>query len=236
MKVYLISDTHFNHAKIETYCDRPSNFTEVLMHNWNQTVQPTDLVIHVGDVYIGKGWDNIYPFLNGRKVLVRGNHDWHHNCAWWMEHGFDFACDAFIFRHVYITHKPAEFLPGHCYLNIHGHLHNIWHGFHKGEPDTEQINRRGRLRNPWQRLFAVEYTDYKPVEFESFLKNPDKYQARGPAAAAKAAFEEKMSAEEKAFKRMKRLQNHVCKSDLCSCRGRKIPTQADQPGSINEDQ
>lgn len=236
MKVYLISDTHFNHDKIETYCDRPSDFTERLIRNWNYTVTTSDLVIHVGDVFIGKGWENIWPKLNGRKTLVRGNHDLHHNCAWWMQNGFDFACDALIFRHVYITHKPAEFLPGHCYLNIHGHLHNIWHGFHKGEQESETkpIFTRGRLRNPWQRLFAVEYTDYRPVEFEHFLQNPDRYQSRGPKAAKEAGIERKITAEEKAFKREQRLKDHVCKSDLCTCG--KFKTQADQPGSIFEDQ
>jgi hypothetical protein len=36
------------------------------------------------------------------------------------------------------------------------------------------------LLHPWQRLFAVEYTDYRPVEFDKFIHRPDKYQARGP--------------------------------------------------------
>ena len=81
MKTFLISDTHFNHTKIETYCDRPSDFTDRIVHNWRQVVQPSDLVIHVGDVFIGKreGWEAIYPTLPGRKILIRGNHDWHHN-------------------------------------------------------------------------------------------------------------------------------------------------------------
>ena len=36
MKFYLISDTHFNHAKLETYCQRPANFTELLIKNWRR--------------------------------------------------------------------------------------------------------------------------------------------------------------------------------------------------------
>ncbi len=183
MKVYVISDTHFNHNKITTYCDRPANFTDTIIHNWQQIVKPEDLLIHVGDVYIDKvdGWDVIWPQLPGRKVLVRGNHDRHHGCTWWMKHGFDFACDAFTFRHVYITHKPAEFLPSRCEVNLRGHLHNIWHGFHNGDPTTEKITKSGKLKNPWQRLFAVEYTDYKPIEFEKFMSHPDRYHARGLA-------------------------------------------------------
>jgi calcineurin-like phosphoesterase family protein len=187
MKVYIISDTHLNHDQIATYCDRPANFTEVIVRNWKRIVQPTDLVLHVGDVFIGKpsGWKEIFPQLPGRKILIRGNHDRHHGCTWWMENGFDAAMDAMIFRHVYITHKPANFLPSGCEINLHGHLHNIWHGFHHGDPGTEKITKSGRLKNPWQRLFSVEYTDYSPIEFEKFMSHPDKYLARGPEKKAK---------------------------------------------------
>jgi hypothetical protein len=34
-------------------------------------------------------------------------------------------------------------------------------------------------------LFAIEYTGYKPVEFDKFIAKPDKYQARGPNAETK---------------------------------------------------
>lgn len=98
MKVYLISDTHFNHDKIATYCDRPSNFTELMIKNWNQIVKPDDLVIHLGDVQIGKKSDWIMPSLPGRKILVRGNHDRQWSNLRWMKAGFDFACDGMMFR------------------------------------------------------------------------------------------------------------------------------------------
>ena len=77
MKTYVISDTHLNHDKIKTYCDRPENFTERIVRNWQQTIKAEDLVIHVGDVFISKsvGWDAIWPILPGRKILIRGNHD-----------------------------------------------------------------------------------------------------------------------------------------------------------------
>jgi len=217
-KTWIISDPHLNHSKIETYCDRPRNFTDLIVHNWQTVVQPQDLVICAGDVFIGPpaGWKAIYPSLPGRKMLIRGNHDWHHICTWWMQNGFDFACDAMIFRHIWFTHKPAKSLPGGCDLNIHGHLHNIWHGFHKNEPETERFTRTGKLYNPWQRLFAVEYTDYKPVELEEFIADPDKYQARGPVAA-RLAFQEELALEvEKAERRRLRLLNHICGPN-CRC-------------------
>ena len=145
-------------------------------------------MIHLGDVFIGKkeGWFEILPHLTGRKVLVVGNHD-RHSCVWWMtQGGFDWACESMILRRAYLTHKPARELPPNADINIFGHLHNIWDGFHpddpKVKPDSDEnfISRQGRLWHPWQRLFAVEYTNYMPVEFDKFVHHADRYQARGP--------------------------------------------------------
>ncbi len=161
---------------MQTYCQRPADFTEQIIKNWNNLVFPDDTVIHLGDVGIGKleDWNWIVPNLPGRKILVRGNHD-KRTCDWWMKNGFDFACDALIYRGVWLTHKPAKVLPEGCMLNVHGHLHNIWHGF----TAHHEADVSGKLHNAWQRLFAIEYTSYRPIEFNHFLAKPDKYYARG---------------------------------------------------------
>lgn len=176
MNIYLISDTHFNHANIATYCDRPADFTERIIRNWRQIVRPEDDVIHLGDVFMHKadGWDVIWPQLTGRRTLIRGNHDRKRSPTWWMEHGFDACCDSMVLRRCWLTYEPADSLAPGCILNIHGHLHNIWHGFH---PDNGLL--QARLRHPWQRLFAIEYTDYMPVEFDKFVSHPKKYLATG---------------------------------------------------------
>jgi hypothetical protein len=106
-----------------------------------------------------------------------------------------------MFRNVLLTHEPANAvvksdghrpydsyewgLPEGAALNIHGHLHNIWDGFHNAERIARDKELLGvdftkRLKHPWQRLFAVEYTDYRPVEFNKFVAKPDCFQARGP--------------------------------------------------------
>lgn len=173
MKTYLIADTHFNPDNIETYCQRPADFTRLLVREWANAVHPEDTIIHLGDVAIGNYGQFVGNMLNslpGRKILVRGNHDRKHSNSWWMTNGFDFACDAMLFRNAWLTHEPSRRWPPHAEYNIHGHLHNCWTGF-------------GKFPRYWaagQRLFAVEYTKYRPVEFEKFISHPDKFQAAGP--------------------------------------------------------
>lgn len=175
---WLISDTHFNHDRIATYCDRPLDFTDRIIKRWQEIVQPEDLIIHLGDVAIGnrRTVKSILADLPGRKVLVLGNHDRMHGPDWWMEQGFAFACQALRYRNCWLTHEPSPQLPDGCTLNIHGHLHNIWHGFHPG-PYNDTVKDKWK---PWQRLFAIEYTNYMPVNFDKFIAHPHKYKSVPP--------------------------------------------------------
>lgn len=191
MRYLIISDSHLKHEKMRTYCQRPEGFTELVHKNCMERLGPDTTLIHLGDVGISRpeDWLWMVRLWPGKKVLIEGNHDRKRGPSWWIEKaGFDFACDGLRFRHCWLTHEPAQSLPEGCQLNIHGHLHNIWDGFHSPERlerDKELLGQdfKKRLKNPWQRLFALEYTRYCPIEFEEFVSHPDKYQARGPKAA-----------------------------------------------------
>src|SRR5574337_731122 len=108
MNVWLIADTHFNYGRIATYCQRPTDFTERIIENWRRIVKPGDLIIHLGDVLIGRkqAARELLAQLPGRKALVLGNHDRSRGSStWWMENGFDFACAGMVFRNVWLTHE-----------------------------------------------------------------------------------------------------------------------------------
>lgn len=81
MTTFFTSDTHFGHARIIELCARPfsdvDEMNEEMIRRWNETVGPDDLVFHLGDVALGKIAESL-PLvgrLNGKKVLVPGNHD-----------------------------------------------------------------------------------------------------------------------------------------------------------------
>jgi calcineurin-like phosphoesterase family protein len=159
-RVWVISDTHWNRNKIKTYCVRPPGYTERSIRLWNNTVKPEDMVIHLGDVAIG-GYDQVKEILDslpGTKVLVTGNHDESKSLTWWMRNGFVFACEGLAFRNIWLSHRPAYRLPPGCHLNVHGHLH---------------IKREHwKVMKPFNKLFALEYTDYRPVVFDKFVQSP----------------------------------------------------------------
>ena len=79
--IFFTSDTHFGHTNIIKYCNRPfvdkEEMNKVLIENWNSVVKPEDTVYHLGDVSFMKQEESykILKQLNGRKILIRGNHD-----------------------------------------------------------------------------------------------------------------------------------------------------------------
>lgn len=174
MKTWLITDTHFNHDNIATYCDRPTNFTDLIISRWQEVVKPEDLIIHLGDVIIGnrRKLKDIMTLLPGRKVLIRGNHDRQHGNGWWMENGFDFSCDAMVYRSVWLTHEPSTSLASGCDINVHGHQHNF---LDKSPEDQVKAMHGVYVPKPFHRLLAIEYTDYRPVEFDKFVAHPERF-------------------------------------------------------------
>lgn len=78
---FVTSDTHFSHARIGELAGRPfSSLEEMdaeLIRRWNDVVEPEDVVLHLGDVALGPILQSLplTAALNGRRLLVPGNHD-----------------------------------------------------------------------------------------------------------------------------------------------------------------
>jgi len=81
MNTYFTSDTHFRHKNIIKYCNRPFHGTdemdEKMIREWNRKVDYNDHIYHLGDFGFGpvEKMTDILCRLNGKKFLIRGNHD-----------------------------------------------------------------------------------------------------------------------------------------------------------------
>ena len=85
MKTFITSDLHFGHANIMKFCPETrarfkndvAYMNEAMVREWNEIVQPEDLTYILGDV----AFCNVQTAtgflrrMNGRKVLIVGNHD-----------------------------------------------------------------------------------------------------------------------------------------------------------------
>ena len=158
MARYFTADLHLGHADIIDYSGRPfrdaEQMNEALVERWNVTVARDDEVIVLGDFAMGR-IDETLPLvgvLNGRKVLLAGNHDrcWHGHKKGveaatdrYLAAGFDEIWQGAIDLDVggvpvvachfpyrgdshdhdrHVAHRPAD---TGAWL-LHGHVHERW--------------------------------------------------------------------------------------------------------------
>lgn len=135
--ILFTSDLHFLHGNILKFCNRPydniEEMTEGIIKNWNEQVSNNQTVFVLGDVTWGnvQVTNDILNQLNGKIVLIRGNHDNDRVCKL-----FDDVHDMLSLeviddvtgktKYVHLCHYPILEWDG-FYRNswhLHGHLHS----------------------------------------------------------------------------------------------------------------
>lgn len=170
MKYWLISDTHFNHTKLEEWGGRSGDWQQKLWNGIN-LIPVGDTLIHLGDICIGNDSEvhARLASLSGhlRKILICGNHD-NKSKQWYSENGWDFVCDGIemIFRghYLHLTHRPAR-PQGHNTFNIHGHTHG---NMHRAEEYNDFYSKEYHID------ISPELVGYSPILLETLMKNHDK--------------------------------------------------------------
>jgi calcineurin-like phosphoesterase family protein len=197
---FVISDTHFGHTNSWEKFKLPNGdplrpFTsteemdETMVERWNDVVRPQDTVYHLGDVVINRKSLHHVKRLNGKKRLVRGNHDIFKD-ADYREVGFESLYGVRVFVDQFIlSHIPLhpDCVTERFRVNVHGHLHanevmrirtNMVHGYMTGlvtEPD------------PCYLCVSVEHTDYRPLSFDEVeARIKARWEATGYTGPAKA--------------------------------------------------
>lgn len=167
-RTFLISDTHFGHrnmykfknsdgSKVREF-DSPEEGDEIMIQRWNSVVRDNDLVYHLGDVAIPKRSIKLMDALNGRKVLLGGNHD-NYKLKEYTPYFEDIRATTqvgkFILSHIPL--HPDSIPRKWCDGNIHGHLH------------ARHVMKKKlfwRVRDMRYINVSVEHIDYTPIDFE----------------------------------------------------------------------
>lgn len=145
-KVFVTSDTHFGHANIIRYADRPfgsvQHMDADMIHRWNARVSEDDTVYFLGDLAMGRGVDanyvlNVLSQLNGELKIILGNHDlpskWSPGLEAYIE-GEDTSLEVLGKESIAIQHDGKSFLMYHYpmvdwdgrfkgVIHLHGHCH-----------------------------------------------------------------------------------------------------------------
>lgn len=182
--IFFISDTHFGHANMLKFTNydgsrmRPFNsieeLDELMIENWNKVVGPNDRIYHLGDVvYKCKNRDQIMSRLNGKKVLVKGNHD-KDQLGWYMKYFEDIRGTFHIDGNYLLSHFPIHpDSKGRFVRGLHGHIHaqTVKKPIYQSSIIKTII---GKEPDPWYRNCCVEVNNYSPIPFEVIKEETEK--------------------------------------------------------------
>lgn len=161
MNYWFTSDTHFGHANIIKYCNRPfKNSVEMntaIIQNWNAVVDDNDMVFHLGDFCFGNedySFDSYFETLKGKIIFIKGNHD---RLAWRNRNKFYAAHDSY--HEIEIGGKDITLC--HYAMRVwnrshHGawHLYGHSHGSLPDDPNALSFD------------CGVDCFNYRPINFD----------------------------------------------------------------------
>jgi len=155
--VFITSDSHFGHANMLRFKREDGTpvrdfasveeMDETMVANWNAIVRPGDRVYHLGDIAMAKSQIATLGRCNGKKHLIKGNHD-----IFTLKDYLPFVYNISSFKKMdgaALSHFPIH--PGSLGrfgLNLHGHTH------HQCLDDDRYVN------------MCVEMTNYTPVPWD----------------------------------------------------------------------
>lgn len=169
--IWFISDTHFGHANIIKYCERPfkdvQDMDESMIKNWNSVVGADDVIYHLGDFCLGDdvAFKDYISRLNGQIKIL--NNPTHHDKRWikhlpvvysktgsqveYISPLFDISKKDY---HIVLCHFPMYTWNKKHYLSYHlyGHVH---------KQNFEIPN------SPLSLNVGVDMIDFYPIELET---------------------------------------------------------------------
>lgn len=160
---YFTSDTHFYHKMC---CEKFRPFetieemNEIILVNWNRTVQPNDEIYILGDFSFGNSKQklDVLKRLNGKKYLINGNHDnlnkEHKSYFEWVKDYFKLKYQGKTFI---LCHYPIYSWDKKEYgsIHLHGHTHD---------------NSHDDFKHPNKINVGVDVNNFKPLSIDEIIK------------------------------------------------------------------
>lgn len=167
--IYFTSDLHLGHNNIIKYTNRPfkdyREMDNILIDNWNKTIKDKDEVYILGDLTMGDPdiVDRYLSRMNGRKYLIRGNHDYFANIyngnqLIWIKDYYELKHNK---EYIILCHYPFNEWNRsyHGSLHLHGHQHNH---------SDYNLDQRKNNKNRYD--VGVDANDFKPISLDKILK------------------------------------------------------------------
>lgn len=179
---WFVSDTHFGHANIIKYCNRPfrtaGEMDKVILDNINAVVRPDDTLWHGGDFSFGRGTSPQTIEFTRRQILCKnirlivGNHDRLITGSKELKSLFTEVLNYYLGeiggRRFLITHRP----PAKAYnSNDWNWEKTLWDREQAKDPNLVCLH--GHTHNSsclGPSNICVEITGYKPVSLPDVLK------------------------------------------------------------------
>lgn len=134
MTILFTSDEHYDHERAIQLCGRPfpsvMEMNSTIRDNHNSMVKDGDVVYHLGDYAFGNNAANHLKSLNGRHILIRGNHD--RNSV--LRAGFESVSPVLMLKHkglmFFLSHYAHRVWPQKHYgaFHLYGHSHGTLPG------------------------------------------------------------------------------------------------------------
>ena len=171
---FVISDHHLGHTnsweKFKREDGSPlrpftstEEMNETMIERHNAKVKEQDTVYFLGDVVINKKYLELVKRMNGRKILVRGNHDIfkdedYRAVGFQQIHGVRVFVDKFILSHIPLH---PDCVTERFKVNVHGHLHA-----NEIMIDETLMSSSYIKPDPRYLCVCVEQTDFTPLHFD----------------------------------------------------------------------
>ena len=170
-RIFVTTDTHFGAEKFSEDGLRPKGFSEMILSKMGMLLNPSDLLIHLGDVCHGDDvlWHQRLAFIECKKWLVLGRSHDKKSITWYLDHGWDAVNDGFRMemfgKKIMFSHMPVMD-DGWYDINIHGHFHTF--GLEKVKEVEPELF---KVLTPKHKLIALEALHYEPIKLQRIVED-----------------------------------------------------------------